>query len=33
MPPEMRLRELAELRRRGVITDAEFERLRSRLRL
>jgi hypothetical protein len=30
--PAERLRELTELHRRGVVTDAEFERLRARLR-
>jgi hypothetical protein len=30
--PEQMLRELAELHRRGVVTDAEFDRLRARLR-
>jgi hypothetical protein len=30
--PAEALRELTELRRRGVLTDAEFERLRARLR-
>jgi hypothetical protein len=29
--PAERLRELTELRRRGVVTDAEFEGLRARL--
>jgi Short C-terminal domain len=28
-----RLRDLTELHRRGVLTDAEFERLRARLRV
>jgi hypothetical protein len=31
--PAERLRELTELHRRGVLTDAEFEGLRARLRV
>lgn len=31
--PAERLRELTELRERGVLTQAEFERLRERLRV
>lgn len=31
--PADRLRELTELHRRGVLTDAEFEGLRARLRV
>jgi hypothetical protein len=31
--PAERLRELTELHRRGVLTDAEFDGLRSRLRV
>jgi hypothetical protein len=31
--PAERLRELKELHKRGVLTDAEFESLRSRLRV
>jgi Short C-terminal domain len=31
--PAERLRELAELHQRGVLTDAEFEGLRARLRV
>jgi hypothetical protein len=30
---DVRLRDLADLHARGVLTDAEFERFRSRLRL
>jgi hypothetical protein len=33
MDRAMRLQELTELHRRGVVSDAEFERLRARLRL
>jgi len=32
-PPAERLRELTELHERGVLTRAEFERLRERLRV
>ena len=32
-PPVERLRELTELHQRGVLTDAEFEALRTRLRV
>ncbi len=31
--PEDALRELTDLKQRGVVTDAEYERLRARLRV